>query len=402
MKTYLSLKRLTPYFKNNNSNFIALFGIYFLTENINEARQFYANYYLCDALGLKSLPHFEVLLNILESIGKDESKIDINNSGKIIFKSSNSKKTVQFNYEKELKIKLKDYPNIKLGHQKMVQVVKKINKFHSDERLNNDKFNLQNFNIKDIDFLNENGYLVKENFLKKEMLKKVHDTLDTIAKKERETGNAYLYGKNGMNQRIYNLISKHSIFRDILESVWLENFLDSYFYRPTFHEKYGLSSFAAHIIVPGGEDMPLHIDNAVPDPIPKDWPMRLVIVIPLCDFSKENGTTYVVPGSNKLLKKPSIKDEKKFKGIHLEAKAGSLLIWDGNIWHKSTKNISSKDRAGLIISYGASFFKEICGEEEHLVVVPKKLQEKMSPRLKSLIGYGRGIKKGALYIPNYD
>lgn len=402
MKTYLSLKRLTPFFKDNNLNFVSLFGIYFLTGNINEARQFYANYYLCDALGIENLPNFKDLLKTLDSIGSGESKVDVSKNGRISFKLSESKKTTIFNFEKELKINLTDYPRIKLGHQKMIEVVKKINKFYSDDLLKKDKFNFQNFKMKDMDFLIENGYVVIKDFFKKEMLKKVHDTLITIAKKERETGNAYLYGKEGKNQRLYNLISKHSIFRDILESAWLENFLDNYFYRPTFHEKYGLSSFAAHIIVPGGEDMPLHIDNAVPDPIPKNWPMRLVVVIPLCDFTIENGATYVVPGSNKLLKKPTPEDEKKHKGIHVTAKAGSLLIWDGNIWHKSTKNQSSKDRAGLIISYGASFFKEICGEEEHLVVVPKKLQEKMSPRLKSLIGYGRGIKKGASYIPDYE
>jgi hypothetical protein len=402
MKTYLSLKRFTPYFENNCSEFITLFGIYFLTESINEARQFYANYYLCEALGIKNLPHFEDLLKTLEDIGQEKSKIEISKNGKINFKQSLLKNSNEISFQKEFKINIEDYPHIYLGHQKMIKVIKEINSLYSDDLLRKDKFNIQNFNKKDINFLNKNGYLVIDNFFKKEMLEKVTDIFNKIAKKERATGNAYLYGKEGKNQRVYNLISKHSIFRDILESAWLESFLDRYFYRPTFHEKYGLSSFAAHIIVPGGEDMPLHIDNAVPNPIPKDWPMRLVVVIPLCDFSKENGTTYVVPESNKLLKKPTFEDEKKHKGIHVSAKAGSLMIWDGNIWHKSTKNKSTRERAGLIISYGASFFKEICGEEEHLAVVPKKLQKEMSPRLKSLIGYGRGIKKGASYIPDYE
>jgi len=234
------------------------------------------------------------------------------------------------------------------------------------------------------------------------MLKKVSEVIEKIAKKEIETDNAYIYGKQNRNQRIYNLLSKHSIFRDILESTWLERFLDAYYDRQTFHEKYGLSSMAAHIIPPGGEDMPLHIDNAVPDPIPSNWAIRLVVVIPLCDFTKDNGSTFIVPKSNKLARKPTIDDEEQSVGKTIIAKAGSLLIWDGNVWHKSTKNNSSKDRAALIISYGASFFKEICGEEEQLVVVPKKLQDVLSPRIKSLIGYGRGIKKGASYLPNYE
>jgi len=79
-----------------------------------------------------------------------------------------------------------------------------------------------------------------------------------------------------------------------------------------------------------------------------------------------------------------------------------LILWDGNLWHKSTKNNSNSDRNALIISYAASFFKEICGEEEHLVVVPKKIKDKLSPRIKSLIGMNRGLKKGATFTPDYD
>ena len=58
MKTYLALSRLRPYFKNTTSDFIALFGIYYLTKDINSARKFYANCYLCESLGIKKLPEF--------------------------------------------------------------------------------------------------------------------------------------------------------------------------------------------------------------------------------------------------------------------------------------------------------------------------------------------------------
>jgi hypothetical protein len=402
MKTYLALSRLRPYFKNTTSDFIALFGIYYLTKDINSARKFYANCYLCESLGIKKLPEFEGLLTILEGIGKKEIKINFSSNGHLIVSDNMTNSPLDFSVKKELQINLDDYSNIKLGQQTMIDIVDEVEKHHSKDLIKNDKFNIQNFKMHDINFLNENGYVVVNDFFKKVMLDEVSKVLARIAKKERETGNAYMYGKEGRNQRIYNLLSKHSIFRDILESLWLERFLDCYYQRPTFHEKYGLSSMAAHIIPPGGEDMPLHIDNAVPDPIPKNWAMRLVIVIPLCDFTKENGTTFIVPGSNKLLRKPTIEDEKDINGLHVNAKAGSLLIWDGNIWHKSTKNKSKSERNALIISYGASFFKEICGEEEHLVVVPKKLQEKLSPRVKSLIGFGRGIKKGASYLPDYE
>ena len=402
MKTYLSLSRLKPYFKNTNINFITLFGVYFLTGDINKTRQFYANHYLCESLDIEKLPKFRELLQVLESIGKKETQISFNSYGHITVNKNVSKDIVRFEIKKGLQIDFKSFPNIEIGQKIMNEMIDKVEKHHFNDLIKKDKFNIQNYKIGDLDSLKENGYVVVKDFLKKEMLSKVSKVLSEIAKRERETENAYIYGKEGRNQRIYNLLSKHIIFRDILESTWLEHFLDSYYQRPTFHEKYALSSMAAHIIPPDGEDMPLHLDNAVPDPIPKNWPIRLVVVIPLCDFTKENGTTYVVPGSNKLLKKPNNEDAKNYKGVHVEAKAGSLLIWDGNLWHKSTKNMSDKERNAIIISYGASFFKEICGEEEHLVVVPDKVKNKLSPRIKSLIGMGRGIKKGAIYIPDYE
>ena len=402
MKTYLELNRLQPYLRKTNQNFIALFGIYYLTNDINSARQFYSNYYLCDSLGIKKIPEFNKLLETLSNIGNQKIQVNFSNNGHLITDYVENANSTKFNFEKELQINLKDYPEIELGQQIMIDIVNKVYIHYSSFQVKQDKFNIQNFKTQNLEFLNDNGYLIVEDFIKKKMLEKVSGILSQIAKKELETDNAYTYGKQNRNQRIYNLLSKHSIFRDILESTWLERFLDAYYHRPTFHEKYGLSSMAAHIIPPGGEEMPLHIDNAVPDPIPKNWPMRLVVAIPLCDFTKDNGTTYVVPRSNKLLRKPTIDDARQCKGIHVSAKAGSLLIWDGNIWHKSAKNISSKKRSALIISYGASYFKEICGEEEHLVVVPKQLQESLSPRIKSLIGFGRGIKKGASYFFDYE
>ena len=51
-----------------------------------------------------------------------------------------------------------------------------------------------------------------------------------------------------------------------------------------------------------------------------------------------------------------------------------------------------------MLSYAASFFMEICGDEEHLSVIPKKTIESFSPKMKQMVGYQRAIKKGAIDI----
>ena len=52
---------------------------------------------------------------------------------------------------------------------------------------------------------------------------------------------------------------------------------------------------------------------------------------------------------------------------------------------------------GLMLSYAASYFLEVAGEEEHLTVIPKKLLNSFSPKMKQMVGYQRAIIKGALH-----
>ena len=68
-------------------------------------------------------------------------------------------------------------------------------------------------------------------------------------------------------------------------------------------------------------------------------------------------------------------------------------MWDGLLWHKSSENNSKQSRLSIIVSYAASFFREICGEEEYLEVVPKKIKKILNPKLRFMIGLDRGIKK---------
>ena len=406
MTTYLALKQIVDYLEGTDNSFKALFGILYLTNDINLSQQFYGSQYLSEAVGIDKLPQYGDLLIMLDKLGSNSLELNLLPNGKISLKSINQD-YIQPNFNNKIpfNINVNEYPTIAAGVKLISNIINDIKHQvaikNSESQNISDNFNFQDVNPKIINDIEVEGYSVIENFFNQDTLKKLQSITNKIAKNERDTKNAYFYGKNGKNQRLYNLLSKHQIFRDVLDSVWLEKLLDIIFDRDTFHEKYGLSSMAAHIIPPGGEAQSIHIDNAVPEPIPP-WAIRFVIVVPLTDFTKENGPTSVVPKSHKLYRKPTPADDSITSEVSITAKAGSLIIWDGNLWHRSTENFSNKDRSALIISYAASFFKEVCGEEEYLVVVPEKLKNKVSPRIQSLIGMNRGIKKSASYIPDYD
>ena len=84
-------------------------------------------------------------------------------------------------------------------------------------------------------------------------------------------------------------------------------------------------------------------------------PIRSVLTsFLLDDYTQANGTTRVVPGSHKFLKTPAeagyyYQDHPEQK--YIEARKGSLLIYDINLWHCGTKNLNGQKRRHLNINY---------------------------------------------------
>jgi ectoine hydroxylase-related dioxygenase (phytanoyl-CoA dioxygenase family) len=420
--TYLDLKIFSTdsLSEVKNSSIKVILGGLYLVSTIKGFRTFYANHYLIEALELKKMPNFNSIIFYLNLLANNELKLTINNKNNIIC-SGHIQRPPTYN-KKEISIddyildetqEFKDRKSVIFDNKEKKSLLRAektirnlINcaisantKKHQKNSVNK-KFNLFKPTSSLFKSINDDGYAVIPNFLKKSALNEMKKALINISKREKENGQAYLYGKEGQNQRIYNLLSKDKSFQDFLNCNFINETLKRVYHRPTLHEKYGLSSMAAHIIPPGGEAIPLHIDSVVPDPIPP-WMMRFIVIITLNEFTLTNGSTAVIPKSHKLCKRPSSDDVKKTrkKELILTAPAGSLILWDGLIWHRSTDNNSKLPRRSVIVSYGSSFFKEICGEEEHLLVVPKKIMKNSSPQIQSLIGFGRGIKKGAKYIP---
>jgi len=81
----------------------------------------------------------------------------------------------------------------------------------------------------------------------------------------------------------------------------------------------------------------------------KGEPFRIVTTIWLLDdFTKENGATRVVPGTHQLLMPPpkSFADpaSRHPDQTIIVAKAGSVLVFNGHLWHSGTINKSSSSR----------------------------------------------------------
>ena len=92
-----------------------------------------------------------------------------------------------------------------------------------------------------------------------------------------------------------------------------------------------LSAMNAFIKGPNRTNLDLHCDTLLPDPLP-DHALVCNCTYALTDYNKENGSIAFVPGSHKWNRAPSKTEavlSKNSDAIHVDAKAGSLIIFHG-------------------------------------------------------------------------
>lgn len=150
-----------------------------------------------------------------------------------------------------------------------------------------------------------------------------------------------------------------------------------------------LISSLSSIAIRGGEAaQPIHADDQV---IPLKKPHRAIVcntMWAITDFTEENGATRIIPGSHKRDHNPAFGT--KYESDAAEMKAGSVMIFNGSMWHGGGANQTSNRRVGVAMNYCAGYIRQ---QENQLLGVPRELVKTMPKRLQELIGYSvyRGL-----------
>ena len=113
-----------------------------------------------------------------------------------------------------------------------------------------------------------------------------------------------------------------------------------------------ISQVAASIRPQGSKSIGLHADhNWLPAPFPEH--NMLLTACWACDeFTKEKGSTLVVPGSHVLRRHPNAGEIAEKRGaIAIECPPGSVALWNGNIWHSNWERKAEGARVVCHITY---------------------------------------------------
>ena len=184
--------------------------------------------------------------------------------------------------------------------------------------------------------------------------------------------------------RVYNLLALGSLYAEIpVHPVVL----------PLIHHLLGpgclVSSLSAITILPGEVAQPIHADDQV-IPIPK--PHKAVTANSMwavTDFTEANGATRLIPDSHLADHSPEYGHH--YDSICAEMPAGSILVWDGGLWHGGGANVTGSKRRGLAMNYCAGFIRQ---QENQQLGIPLDTLRTFSPELQELCGFG--VYKGLI------
>lgn len=267
--------------------------------------------------------------------------------------------------------------------------------------------------IKLVKQFNSSGVIIIENVISKRKCNDIKQILETTQKK---FGKLY-YGRKKVLKHsghsgaktVTNLHNKNSKFLEFLDKKIIFDLVQSILQQGSYMNKDPIicQAFTARSPISGADKQQLHNDARI---VGSKYPMVVQAMYAMDDFTKNNGATNFLLGSQRLLSFP--KNNYNYRKLILaEAKAGSVIIFNGATWHGSSKPLNfSGSRWAVICRYSRWFLKPIYNFVRN---TPVKVFKEMNKRQKDLLGFryhppldeftgNRSIQKKHIKPVNYN
>jgi ectoine hydroxylase-related dioxygenase (phytanoyl-CoA dioxygenase family) len=244
-----------------------------------------------------------------------------------------------------------------------------------------------------VDTFHSQGYLFLENVLPPQWCKELRDDLDKALEEDRSNNEDGEERDKTWGYLQYAMFEKSKANLRLFDLEPIVSFAEA------------LIAKNCHVIhnnsfktLPGGGIMDWHQDDA-PHFIVKDGPVPSNVHLPVLFFtanyyltdvtSLENGATEVIPGSHLFgqAAQGNLEGTKWEDQIHSNlGKAGSVVLFNNQTWHRGGPNISDETRYITQITYG----RRIIGHKYYPFMnyqMPEHIYKDASPRLKRLLGF---------------
>jgi ectoine hydroxylase-related dioxygenase (phytanoyl-CoA dioxygenase family) len=230
--------------------------------------------------------------------------------------------------------------------------------------------------------MQRDGYTIVEGAIEPALLDALTEDLERL---ERELGArpaANLF-EGLATVRIYNLLARGELYTRIPVHERVLPIVEKVLDRGCL-----VSSLSSIAILPGESAQPIHADDQLIPLAKPHIPIICNTMWALTDFTEENGATRVVPGSHKADRSPEL--GVAHPAVPAEMKRGSVLVFDGSIWHGGGANRTDRRRVGVAMNYCAGWMRQ---QENQQLGIPLEVARGFDARLRRLCGFGlyRGL-----------
>jgi ectoine hydroxylase-related dioxygenase (phytanoyl-CoA dioxygenase family) len=183
--------------------------------------------------------------------------------------------------------------------------------------------------------------------------------------------------------RIYNLLARGKLFEGIPVHDQVLPIVERVLDRGCL-----VSSLSSIAILPDESAQPIHADDML-IPLPRPHvPIVCNTMWAITDITEENGATRIVPGSHKNAEVPQLGGT--YETIAATMRRGSVLVFNGSVWHGGGANKTRERRVGIAMNYCAGWIRQ---QENQQLGIPLDIARGFSPRLRKLAGFGiyRGL-----------
>jgi ectoine hydroxylase-related dioxygenase (phytanoyl-CoA dioxygenase family) len=221
------------------------------------------------------------------------------------------------------------------------------------------------------------GFTILESVIEPDLVDALNETLLRLERELDACPGGNLF-EGDHTIRIYNLLARDRLFERVPVHAKVLPIVER-----VLDPGCLISSLSSISIDPGEDAQPIHADDTLID-LPR--PHRPVVcnsMWALTEFTEENGATRIVPGSHLLPEKPEFGQH--YDSMVAEMPKGSVLIWNGSLWHGGGANGGSRRRVGIAMNYCAGFIRQ---QENQQLGIPLDRVRAFQPRLQELAGFG--------------
>jgi ectoine hydroxylase-related dioxygenase (phytanoyl-CoA dioxygenase family) len=180
---------------------------------------------------------------------------------------------------------------------------------------------------------------------------------------------------------VHHLPCIGGVFLELLEHDHGQRLLDRYFQGP-----YILNTYGGLLNAPGAASYVGRVHRDLRT-FSGDLHLMAQLLVMLDEFTEDNGATWLLTGSHRLPERPP--DDVFFKeAVRAVGPAGSIVVFDSNLWHAAGANRTDRPRRALTLAFTRPFIKQ---QLDYPRALGYERADAFSPALRQLLGYNARV-----------